>query len=133
MKLNKTTLTALFSGFLIQSNLLAQEATATATAVAGQPSMMRGLLVNLPPILALFALFYFGVIRPQKKQQKVQEDLLKKIGKGDEVVTNAGIIGKVTGLTERVITLEVDQGTEIKILRNQIQGYFKEALAQPTK
>ena len=118
---------SLISFSILQAAAWAQEAPAAA---AGQPSMAKGLLVNLPPILALFALFYFGVIRPQKKQAKLHDELLKKIGKGDEVVTNAGIIGKVTGLTDRVVTLEVDQGTEIKILRNQVQGYFKEALAQ---
>ena len=125
MNLSKMKFLTLLSTLLLQADVWAQ----AAAPAAGQPDMMKSVLVNLPPILALFALFYFGVIRPQRRQAKNQEELLKKIGKGDEIVTNAGIIGKITGLTEKVVTLEVDQGTEIKVLRTQIQGYFKEAMA----
>jgi len=100
--------------------------TATATAFAQEAaapaaSPTEGLLVNLPFLLALFALFYFALIRPQKQQQKQHQEFVTSLGKGDEIVTASGIIGKITGLTDKVATLEIAPGTEIKVLRAQIQ------------
>lgn len=93
---------------------------------------LKNLLVQLPPILALVALFYFVILRPQKNQQKRQSEFLSKLNKGDEVITASGIIGTIHGLNERVVTLEISAGTEIKILRSQIQGFLKEALPSPS-
>lgn len=81
--------------------------------------------MNLPMIVLFVALFYFLIIAPQRKQQKQQQDFQKALSRGDEVVTASGIIGKVAGLY-RVVTLEVAPGTEIKILRSQIQAKLKE-------
>lgn len=100
---------------LASTPALAQSATAPAA------SPMEGLLVNLPFLLALFALFYFALIRPQKQQQKQHQEFVSTLGKGDEIVTASGIIGKITGLTDKVATLEIAPGTEIKVLRAQIQ------------
>jgi preprotein translocase subunit YajC len=65
---------------------------------------------------------YFVLIAPQKKQQKQIQEFQKGLSKGDEVVTTSGIIGKVAGLNERVVTLEISPGTEIKMLRNQVNS-----------
>ncbi|MBS1983640.1 MAG: preprotein translocase subunit YajC, partial [Bdellovibrionales bacterium] len=102
----------------------AQEAAQTAAA----PDPVKGLLVNLPIFLALFGLFYFGIVRPQKQQQKKQVEFVSSLGKGDEVVTQSGIIGTIRGLTDRVATLEVSPDTEIKVLRSQIQARLKDIL-----
>lgn len=99
----------------LPSALWAQQAAATPA------SPTEALLVNLPFLLALFALFYFALIRPQRQQQKQHLEFVSSLGKGDEVVTSSGMIGKITGLTDKVATLEVAPGTEIKILRAQIQ------------
>jgi preprotein translocase subunit YajC len=109
--------------------LIANEASAQAAA-APAPDGMKSILVNLPPILALFALFYFGMIRPQRNTQKKHLEFVQKLSRGDEVVTQSGIIGKVAGLTEKVVTLEVSPGTEIKFLRTQIQSSLKDSLPQ---
>lgn len=98
------------------------------TAPASKPDPMKELLINLPPILALFALFYFVILRPQRTQQKKQSEFLSKLNKGDEVLTASGIIGTISGLNDRVVTLEVSEGTEIKVLRTQIQCHLKDAL-----
>jgi len=97
-------------------------------APTGSPT--EGLLVNLPFLLAIFALFYFALIRPQKQQQKQHQDFITSLGKGDEIVTSSGIIGKITGLTDKVATLEIAPGTEIKVLRAQIQHKWSQFVQQ---
>ena len=59
------------------------------------------------PIAAIFAIFYFLLIRPQQKRQRQQEAMIKGIEKGDAVVTTGGLHGKVTGVTDDVLTLEI--------------------------
>lgn len=84
------------------------------------------LFMSLPMYGLLFALFYFLVIAPQRKQAKLQQDFQKGISRGDEVITTSGIIGTVAGLTEKVVTLEVAPGTEIRMLRTQVQAKLNE-------
>ncbi len=74
----------------------------------------------LVPLILIFGIFYFLVIRPQQKKQKVHETFLKELKRGDMVVTNAGIIGTVKTLSDRFVTIEVDDGVTLKILRNAI-------------
>lgn len=113
-------LAAFFTGSLISLGAQAQEAAA-APASPGQ-----GMLLQLPILLGFFALFWFGVIQPQRKQQAKQAEFLSKLERGAEVVTSGGIIGTIRGLSEKVVTLEVSQGTEIKVLRAQIAGLLKD-------
>ena len=101
---------------------------ALAQSEAAAPDPMRGLLLNLPIFAALFALFYFGLIRPQRAQQKKLSAFLTQLQKGQEVITSGGIIGRVVGITDRVVTLEVAPGMEFKILRAQIQANLKDSL-----
>jgi preprotein translocase subunit YajC len=61
----------------------------------------------LLPMAAIFAIFYFLLIRPQQKQKREQEKMIKGIAKGDSVVTSGGLHGKVTGVTDDVLTLEI--------------------------
>ena len=72
------------------------------------------------PLLLIFGVFYFLVLRPQQKKQKVHEVFLKELKKGDMVVTNSGIIGTVKTLSDRFVTIEVDDGVCLKILRSAI-------------
>jgi len=102
-------------------------------AAKGASSPIEGLLVNLPFLLALFALFYFALIRPQKQQQKQHQDFVSKLDKGQEVVTASGIIGTITGLTDKVATLEVNPGSEIKVLRTQVQYLWSQLAANEKK
>lgn len=59
------------------------------------------------PFLLIFAIFYLLVIRPQSKKQREHQDMLNAIDRGDTVVTSGGIHGKVTGVTDDVLTLEI--------------------------
>lgn len=74
------------------------------------------------PWLLMFAAMYFIMLRPMWKQNKQQQELLKSLKKDDEVVTSAGIYGKINAITDRVVTLEVASGVKIKILRSNISG-----------
>ncbi len=72
------------------------------------------------PLLLIFGVFYFLVLRPQQKKQKLHEGFLKELKKGDMIVTNSGIIGTVKTLSDRFVTMEVDDGVCLKILRSAI-------------
>jgi preprotein translocase subunit YajC len=76
----------------------------------------------LIPMLMIFVVFYFMLIRPQQKKQREQQDWLKSLKKGDEVVTTGGIIGKISGLTDNTVTLEVQEKVRMKFLRSHIAG-----------
>ena len=81
------------------------------------------------PIAAIFVIFYFLLIRPQQKRQKEQQAMLKAIVKGDDVVTTGGLHGKVTGVTDDVLTLEIaavkGERVRVKVARNRIESAAK--------
>jgi preprotein translocase subunit YajC len=70
----------------------------------------------------MFAIFYFLLIRPQQKKQKKHREVLSALKRGDMVVTSGGLHGKITGLTERVITLEIAEKVRVKVGRGYIAG-----------
>ena len=76
----------------------------------------------LVPLLLMFAIFYFLLIRPQQKKQKKHREVLAALKRGDMVVTSGGLHGKITGLTERVITLEIAEKVRVKVGRGYIAG-----------
>jgi len=77
-------------------------------------------LLNFLPLLAMFAVLYFIMIRPQIKRQKEHRNLLAAMAKGDEVVTNGGIVGKVSKVNEAYIGLEIADGVEITVQKNAV-------------
>ena len=72
-----------------------------------------GGLLSFLPIVLMFVVLYFLMIRPQMKRQKEQKAMIDALSKGDEVITAGGILGKVTKVTEAYVTVEVSDGTEI--------------------
>lgn len=97
------------------SSAFAQEAT---NQVAQQPSLMQSLM----PFILIFIVFYFLMIRPQKKKLDQEQNFLNALQKGQEIYLKSGIIGTIHGLTDKVVTLEVADGTRIKVLRSSIGG-----------
>ena len=79
-------------------------------------------LVSLLPFAIIFFIFYFLMIRPQKKRLQAEQTLLKSLAKGDEIYTKSGILGTIVAMTEKIVTLEVSEGAKIKVLRDQIGG-----------
>ncbi len=75
------------------------------------------------PFILIFVLFYFLILRPQQKQGKKRDELLKNLKRGDNVITSGGIYGKIMNIAEDdVITLEVSKGMNIRISRSGIAG-----------
>ena len=70
----------------------------------------------------LFAVMYFVMIRPQQKQLRDHRNLLAALKKGDDVVTQGGILGKIYAITDKVVTLEVANGVRVRILKSAIQS-----------
>ena len=86
------------------------------TPAAGAESSMMSFL----PIILMFVVLYFLMIRPQMKRQKEQKSMMEAIAKGDEVVTAGGIVGKVSKVTDAYITLEVAKGTEMVVQKASV-------------
>ncbi len=125
MKFPKFFNVAALSFGLLSFQAFAQEAGAA-------PSSGKSMMLQVPMLLALFALFYFGIIRPQRNQAKQHSEFVSKLSRGDEVITSSGIIGTIRGLTDKVVTLEIAPSTEIKILKSQVQSKLKDTLNAPT-
>ncbi|MDH3688904.1 MAG: preprotein translocase subunit YajC [Gammaproteobacteria bacterium] len=78
-------------------------------------------LFSLLPLVVIFVLFYFLLIRPQQKRAKQHKEMAASLKKGDEVVTNGGTLGRVTEAGETFLTLEVADGVQIKVQRQAVQ------------
>ena len=74
------------------------------------------------PLILMFAIFYFLLIRPQQKKAKAHKQLLASIKKGDRVVSSGGLHGVVTGLTDEVVTMEIAPKIRVKVSRASISG-----------
>jgi preprotein translocase subunit YajC len=94
---------------------------ATAAPAAQQPSVFG----MLPFMLVMFGVMYFLMIRPQQKRMKEHQSLISGLKNGDEVVTSAGIIGTIAGMSEKVVTLEVSKNVQLKILKSQVNQVVK--------
>jgi len=93
------------------SNAFAQSATG-----GGAESSLMSFL----PLILMFAVLYFIMIRPQMKRQKDHRNMLAAMAKGDEVVTNGGIVGKVTKVGEAYVGVEISEGTEITVQKSAV-------------
>lgn len=91
---------------------------APAYAQAAQPQGLGGMGLIMP--IALIAVMYFFMIRPQLKRQKEHRAMLEKLSRGDEVLTNGGIAGVVTDIGENFITVEVADNVRLRIQKGAI-------------
>jgi len=75
------------------------------------------------PILLMFGIFYIILIRPQVKKQKEHQAMLQKLGKGDEVITGGGVIGKITGVgDDGVLVIELQEKVRVRVPRAYIEA-----------
>jgi preprotein translocase subunit YajC len=96
------------------SNAYAQTAGATA-----DPGIM-GSLTTFAPLILMFVVMYFLMIRPQQKRQKELKSMMDTLAKGDEVITVGGMLGRVIKVTDTYVTVEVAQGTEVVVQKNAV-------------
>ncbi|MDO9183081.1 MAG: preprotein translocase subunit YajC [Bacteriovorax sp.] len=108
--------------------LLSTNAHAQAAAAPAQNPMLQFL-----PLVVVFVIFYFLMIRPQKKKFEDEQTLINKLAKGDEIYTKAGLIGTIYGINDKIVDLEVADGVRIKVLKNQIGGLAKSVLETEKK
>ena len=99
------------------------------TATGGQPSSIEMFV----PFIFIFVIFYFLIIRPQSKRQKDHQKFLSEVKRGDDVITSSGILGRVEGITDQFVTLEISDGVRVKMLRSQIATTQKAATAEEKK
>jgi preprotein translocase subunit YajC len=77
--------------------------------------------IGLLPIILMFVLLYFLMIRPQMKRQKEHRQMVEGLQKGDEVVTAGGLIGRITKISEHYMSLEIAPNTEVNVQRTSVQ------------
>ncbi len=86
------------------------------------PGCGGGGMANLLPLILMFVVFYFLLIRPQQKKMKQHREMLNNLKRGDQVITNGGLVGKVTGLTDKIVVIEVAEKIRVRVLRSHIAG-----------
>lgn len=79
-------------------------------------------MINIFMLIFLFAIFYFMLIRPQLKQAKEHKQLVESLGKGDEVVTSGGLLGKIKEVGDNFVLLEISKETEVKIQKQSVSN-----------
>ncbi len=85
-----------------------------------QDASSQGGLISFLPLILIFAVFYFMLIRPQMKRAKEHRKLVAELSKGDEVVTNGGLLGKIIDVSDSFVTLELADNIEIKLQRHAV-------------
>lgn len=110
-------------------NMLAQAASRPAVT----PAPGTQFLVQLFPFLLIGLVFWFVVFRPRNVEQRKQQDMLKSLKKGDRVRTIGGILGTVVNVSEREVTLKVDESSNTKMtfIREAIHTVYSDAPAKP--
>jgi len=78
--------------------------------------------MTMLPLVLIFVVFYFLLIRPQSKRQKQHREMVQNLATGDEVVTAGGVLGKVTGVKEQFLIIEVANGVELTVQRHTISA-----------
>jgi preprotein translocase subunit YajC len=98
--------------------------------MAGQPGaggqQGGGLMGLFLPMIVVFGIFYFLMIRPQQKQAKKVRAMLDALKKGDDVIMRSGIHGRIHGIADNIVTLEIAENVKIKVNRDQV-GVVKQA------
>ena len=79
-----------------------------------------GGLMSFLPLVLMFAVLYFIMIRPQMKRQKETRAMMEALGKGDEVVTAGGVLGRITKIVDGYVTIEIATGIEIVVQKNAV-------------
>ena len=97
---------------MLISNAFAQSASAAGGDAGG--------LMSFIPLILMFVVLYFIMIRPQMKRQKETKAMLEALAAGDEVITAGGILGKVTAVKDQYVTLELVPGTEVQMQKNAV-------------
>ena len=86
----------------------------------------QGQFTTFIPIILMFVIFYFLLIRPQQKKQKDHRALVNNLKKNDRVVTSGGIYGKITGVDDQTVTVEIADKVRVKVARGNISNVLQD-------
>ena len=92
----------------------------TTTAAAGASGGGAGALIQFLPIVGLMVLFYFLMIRPQQRRAKQHQEMVRAVKRGDTVVLNSGVVGKVSRVEDTEVAVEIAQGVNVKVVKSMI-------------
>jgi len=90
-------------------------------------------LVSFLPFILIALVFYFVFFRPQARQAKQHQAFLGALKKGDEVVTQGGIVGTIVLVEDRTVTIDAGAGTKLRVVKAQVVGQWKAVESQPVK
>lgn len=105
-------------------------ADVVAASGAAHASSAQSTFMSFLPMIVIFALFWFLLIRPQQKKTKLHNQMLSALSAGDEVVTSGGIIGKIAKITDQVVHLEVAANVVIQVQRSTVAGKVNQAVSK---
>lgn len=92
----------------------------TAPAAAAAGGDMQSSLMSMLPLLLMFVVLYFVMIRPQMKKQKEHKTMIDALAKGDEIITAGGFLGKVSKLGDNFLSIEIANGVEVQMQRSAV-------------
>ncbi|HHH48055.1 MAG TPA: preprotein translocase subunit YajC [Gammaproteobacteria bacterium] len=96
------------------------DALAEGAAAAPAAGSAEGSLMGLLPLVLIFVLFYFMLIRPQAKRAKEHKNMVAALAKGDEIVTQGGLLGKITEVDDSFLSVQIADGVEVKVQRQAV-------------
>lgn len=96
----------------------------------GSPTQGLGMFL---PLILIFVIFYLLIVRPQQKQAKKRQEMINALQKGDEVVTVGGVHGKVVGVADQILTVEIADNCKVKMERSGVQSLKGEPLTPAKK
>ena len=108
--------------------MLISPAYAQAPAAGGDAGLMSFL-----PIILMFVLLYFLMIRPQMKRAKEQKAMVDALQKGDEIITAGGVLGRIIAVTDAYITVEIAANTEVTVQRGAVQTLLPKGTIKSVK
>lgn len=106
-------------------SLFVSEAFAQAAPAAPAAGQAPGGFMQFVPMILIFVVFYFLLIRPQIRKQREHADLVKSVKIGDQVISASGIVGTIRDMTDKLVTLEIASNVKIKMLRTQVSQVLK--------
>ncbi len=81
-------------------------------------------MVTIIMMLAMFAAFYFLLIRPQQKKAKDHQKMIDNLSKGEEIVTTGGIVGRISGVTDKFFTVEISEKVRVRVLKSHVADKY---------
>ncbi len=102
-----------------------QATTAVATTATGAAPQQPSIMGMAMPFVVMLGIMYFLMIRPQQKRMKTHQKLLSELKNGDEIITTSGILGTISGMSEKVVTLEISKNVQMKVLKSQVNQVVK--------